>query len=104
MRFVAVTIAVPAEGRDMAIRVRIPRDFQDAASTGGEVDVDGSNVGELLQNLARKYPALRKRIFDSTGSVQRSLTVRVNGEDMLDIDGLYTDIHDGDDVVIAALQ
>jgi molybdopterin converting factor small subunit len=86
----------------MGIRVRLPGALRDAVGGASQVDADGSNLGELLQNLTRRFPALRGRIFDATGSIQRSVTVLVNGEDVLDLDGLYTDIHDADDVVITA--
>ena len=64
------------------------------------VDVDGSSVGEVLQNLAESHPDLRDRIFDDEGSVRRFVNVFANDEDIRFQDQLDTELSDGDQVSI----
>jgi molybdopterin synthase sulfur carrier subunit len=84
----------------MAISVRIPTPLRKYTGGDDTVEVDGTNVGEVLQNLAEQYPDMRERIFKDDGSVRRFVNVFANDEDIRFQDNLDTDVSDGDSVSI----
>ncbi len=71
-------------------------------STGGEreVSADGSNVGEVLRALATQHPATESQLFGEDGALNRYVNVYLNDEDVRVLDGLDTDVKEGDTLVI----
>ena len=71
-------------------------------STGGEREVEGtgSNVGELLRDLADKHPATQSQLFDESGALNRYVNVYLNDEDVRVLDGLDTPVGDSDTIMI----
>ena len=72
------------------------------ASVGGEREVPatGSNVGELLHDLASNHPATASQLFSDEGELNRYVNVYLNDEDVRVLDGLDTPVGDGDTLVI----
>ena len=58
-------------------------------------------VGELVESLEGSYPGMRERLLeDGTGELRRFVNVYVNGEDVRFLDGLATQLAEGDEVSI----
>jgi len=72
------------------------------ASVGGEKEIEasGSNVGEVLRSLAEQHPATESQLFSEEGGLNRYVNVYLNDEDVRVLDGLDTNVSDGDTVVI----
>ncbi|HZU40519.1 MAG TPA: ubiquitin-like small modifier protein 1 [Solirubrobacteraceae bacterium] len=83
----------------MPVTVRIPTQLREA--TGGEstAEVDGATVGEVLDALYDRYGELRTRIAED-GGLRRFVNVYVGGEDIRFMDGLDTQVSDGDEITI----
>jgi molybdopterin synthase sulfur carrier subunit len=83
----------------MAVTVKIPAQLR--AETGGEgqLEVDGSTVGEALDAVFDQHGGLRERITQD-GDLRRFVNVYVSGEDIRFRDGLDTEVADGDEVTI----
>ena len=83
----------------MAVTVKIPSQLREA--TGGEASatVDGETVGEVLDALYERYDELRARIAED-GGLRRFVNVYVGGEDIRFLDGLDTEVSDGEEVTI----
>lgn len=83
----------------MAVTVKIPTQLR--AATDGEAIamVDGETVGEVLDALYERYGELRSRIAED-GGLRRFVNVYVGGEDIRFLDGLETEVSDGDEVTI----
>ncbi len=83
----------------MAVNVKIPSQLR--AATGGDATaaVDGATVGEVLDSLYARYEELRSRIAED-GGLRRFVNVYVGGEDIRFLDGLQTEVQDGDEVTI----
>ncbi len=79
-------------------KVRIPPTLR--AEVGGErqVEADGGNVRELLDDLTTRYPALRTQLFEN-GAIAPFVNVYLEGEDVRTLDGLDTPVS-GDQTVI----
>jgi sulfur-carrier protein len=72
------------------------------ASVGGakEVEASGDNVGDVLRALADRHPATESQLFSEGGDINRYVNVYLNDEDVRVLEGLDTDVADGDTIVI----
>ena len=83
----------------MAITVKIPSQLRPATDGEGEVEVEGTTVGEALDAVFDQHEGLRERITED-GTLRRFVNVYVSGEDLRFQDGLDTELSDGDEVTI----
>jgi molybdopterin synthase sulfur carrier subunit len=83
----------------MSVEVRIPTILR--TYTGGEkiVTAEGSSLQELVANLDSSYPGIGERLLDESG-LRRFVNVYLNDEDVRFLDGLGTEVADGDSVTI----
>ena len=83
----------------MAVSVKIPTQLRAATDGDSMAEVEGSTVGEVLDALYERYGELRSRIAED-GGLRRFVNVYVGGEDIRFLDGLDTEVRDGDEVTI----
>jgi molybdopterin synthase sulfur carrier subunit len=83
----------------MAVKVKLPTQLRDAVGGQAEASADGATVGEVLEGLYAQHAELRERIADGDG-VRRFVNVYIRGEDIRFLDGLATEVSDGDEVTI----
>jgi sulfur-carrier protein len=83
----------------MAVSVKIPAQLRAVTGGEGELEVEGSTVGEALDAVFAQHEDLRERITDD-GGLRRFVNVYVSGEDIRFRDGLETEVNDGDEVTI----
>lgn len=83
----------------MAVEVRIPTILR--TYTGGEkvVTAEGSSLQELIANLDTTYAGIGERLIDESG-LRRFVNVYLNDEDVRFLEGLSTELSDGDSVTI----
>ena len=83
----------------MSVEVRIPTILR--SYTGGEkiVVAEGASLQELISSLDSTYAGIGERLVDESG-LRRFVNVYVNDEDVRFLDGLGTEISDGDSVTI----
>jgi len=58
--------------------------------TNGEskVEMESSNLGELVEKLDGAYPGFKDRLVDENGELRYFVNIYVNGEDVRFLDGL----------------
>jgi MoaD family protein len=83
----------------MAVSVKIPAQLRAVTGGEGELEVEGSTVGEALDAVFARHEDLRERITED-GGLRRFVNVYVSGEDIRFRDGLETEVSDGDEVTI----
>jgi MoaD family protein len=83
----------------MTVTVKIPAQLRGVTDGEGEVEVEGSTVGEALDAVYAEHDELRERITED-GGLRRFVNVYVSGEDIRFKDGLETALDDGDEVTI----
>jgi len=83
----------------VAVLVKIPTQLRSATAGESETHVEGSTVGEVLDALYEQFEELRERIAQD-GGLRRFVNVYVSGEDIRFLDGLETEVDDGDEVTI----
>jgi hypothetical protein len=86
----------------MAVKIRIFYPALQALLEGSdEAQAEGATVGECLEDLAGRYPAARKLLFDARGRLLKPVYVFVNAESLQKADLARTVT--GDDVLIVAI-
>ena len=83
----------------MPVTVKIPAQLRPATGGEGEIQVEGSTVGEALQGLIDAQEGRKARITQG-GDLRRFVNVYVSGEDIRFADGLETTVPDGAEVTI----
>lgn len=82
------------------VTVRIPTQLRSLTAGQAEITVDGSTVGEALAAAETTHPGLAGRLFDEDGQLRRFVNVFVADEDVRFLDGLDTEVDDGQTVSI----
>lgn len=80
--------------------IRIPPVLRPSVGGEREVQADGSTVGDVLEGLATAHPDTRSQLFGGDGELNRYVNVYLNDEDVRVLDGLSTNVGDGDVLVI----
>jgi len=83
----------------MAVTVKIPAQLRAVTDGEGEIEVEGSTVGEALDAVFAAHEDLRERIT-ADGTLRRFVNVYVSGDDIRFRDGLETSLDEGDEVTI----
>ncbi len=63
------------------------------------VDVDGSTVGQCLNNLMEKYPRIKPALFDKNGQLQSLVNLSINLQSVRS-EPLNTPLKPGDQLYI----
>jgi sulfur-carrier protein len=79
----------------MSLTVRIPTQLRPLTGGAGEVEVEGSTVGDALKALDAAHPGMADRLFDEAGNLRRFVNVFVADEDVRFLDGLATPVSPG---------
>jgi len=85
----------------MPVRVKVPTILR--KYVGGEAIVEangGRTVGEVLDDLERRYPGIKDRIVTGGGDLHRFVNVYVNQEDVRYLGSLEAEVREGDTVSI----
>ena len=80
--------------------VRIPPVLRPQTGGQPEVEVAGTDVGEVLRGLTAAHPGTEQQLFGEDGDLNRYVNVYLNDEDVRVLDGLGTSVRDVDTVVI----
>ena len=79
--------------------VRVPPVLRNEAGGAREVEASGSTVRELLEDLARRIPALGSRVYGD-GEIRSFVNVYVDGEDVRTRNGLDTPVRESSTVIL----
>ncbi|MCC9308565.1 MoaD/ThiS family protein [Kitasatospora sp. RB6PN24] len=83
----------------MAIEVRIPTILRTYTGGAKAVDGTGSSLGELIADLDVRHPGIADRLLDN-GELRRFVNVYLNDEDVRFLQGIGTELTDGDSITI----
>jgi adenylyltransferase/sulfurtransferase len=84
----------------MSVMVYIPTPFRRLAGNQVYVPAEGSNVGEVLDDLGSRYPGLRHMIFDESDEVPGHINIYVNNQEINSLQGKLTPLSDGDELAV----
>jgi molybdopterin synthase sulfur carrier subunit len=84
----------------MTVTVRIPTQLRELSGGEAEVTLEAGPLGEVLGALDAAHPGFAGRLFDDGGELRRFVNVFVADEDIRFLDGIGTEVADGQVVSI----
>jgi molybdopterin converting factor small subunit len=79
--------------------VRIPPTLRAEVGGARELDVSGETLREVLDELAGRFPALARQVYED-GDLAPFVNVYVDSEDVRTREGLETPVRDGSTVIL----
>jgi MoaD family protein len=70
------------------------------AGGAATVEAEGETVGQIVESLAKRYPAMAGQIVTDDGSLHKFVNVYKNDDDIRYLDKLDTKVADGDVISI----
>jgi MoaD family protein len=80
--------------------VRLPTPLRTYTQGKKEVEVEARTVEDALQRLTQLHPSLRQHLFDQQGELRLYVNLYVNDEDVRDLQGVKTEVQNGDRLMI----
>ena len=66
----------------MTVDVRVPNILRGATGGRAIVQASGATVGEVFEDLVKRYPQLRPQVLTDDGDLHRHLNVFLNDDDI----------------------
>jgi len=84
----------------VSVTVRIPAQLRTLTGGAGELSVAAGTVRGVIKALEADHPGFETRLLDDEGALRRFVNVFVADEDVRFLEGLDTDVADGQTVSI----
>ena len=78
--------------------VRLPQVLRQQADGQRAIEVEGATVGDAVQALVGRHPALAEQLLTPDGELHRFVNVYVNGRDVRYSGGLSTPVGAQDEI------
>jgi len=78
--------------------VRLPAVLRAQANGERAIEVDGSTIGDAVQSLVGRHPALAGQLLTPKGDLHRFVNVYLNGQDVRYLAGLKTPVGERDEI------
>ena len=84
----------------MSVKVRIPSPLRSFTNGADVVEMDGANIGDVLNGLKVKAAGIETRLFKGPNQLNRFVNVYLNDEDIRFLQNLETPVKAGDEISI----
>jgi molybdopterin converting factor small subunit len=84
----------------MGVRVYIPMPFRRATDNQDSIEARPGDVQGVLDEIETTYSGLRGLVRNEAGEVHHHVNIYVNSEAIEALQGLLTEVKDGDEVAI----
>lgn len=84
----------------MGVLVRIPTPLRRMTNGQDKVEMEESNLSDMIDKLEASYPGFKERLIDENGELRYFVNIYLNGEDVRFLEGLATAAKAGDEVSI----
>ena len=84
----------------MPVKIRIPSPLRSYTQGADVIETDGTNVGEVLDNLTARAGGIESRLFKGPKVLNRFVNVYLNDEDIRFLKNLETPVKSGDEISI----
>jgi molybdopterin converting factor small subunit len=82
------------------VSVHIPTALRAHVNDQARVDLEAGTIREILDRLVEQHPALRGRLLDDGGELNKFVNVYVNDEDVRFLESLGTVVEVGDSITL----
>ena len=84
----------------MAVSILVPAALRAYTDRQAEIEVSGSTTGEVIADLAAKYPDIRKHLYKDDNTLRDFINVFIGDTNIKEMGGLATPVKDGDSVML----
>ena len=84
----------------MSVDVRVPNILRGATGGRAIVQASGATVGEVFEDLVKRYPQLRPQVLTDDGDLHRHLNVFLNDDDIRYLGKLEAKVEADDTVTL----
>ena len=84
----------------MPVTIEIPTAFRRFTDGAPRVDCSAATIGEALETLTNRFPALSRHVRDESGQIRQFLNVYLNEEDIRFLGGESCSLKEGDRVLL----
>lgn len=84
----------------MGVVVRIPTPLRRMTNGQDKVEMEASNLVDMIEKLETSYPGFKERLIDENGELRYFVNIYLNGEDVRFLNGLATAAKSGDEISI----
>lgn len=78
------------------IILKIPAPLRAYTQGQNEIPVKGRTVADAMEDLVKQHPSLHAHLFNSNGEIRPFVNLFLNDENIRDLQGVQTPIHEGD--------
>ena len=82
------------------MRINLPSVLTPLAGGHQTLDATGDTVGQAIDDIARRFPALSPRLRDSHGAPYPFVTIYLNDEDIRFLGGFETPVRPSDELSV----
>jgi sulfur-carrier protein len=86
----------------MAVRFSLPTVLARLADGQTNLECDGATLGEVVADVAGRFPRLAPRLRDAAGGPYPFVTYYLNDEDIRFRSGFATPVQEGDEITVVA--
>jgi molybdopterin converting factor small subunit len=86
----------------MAVTFSLPTVLARLADGNATIDATGATLGEVVAQVAGRYPQLAPRLRDEAGGPYPFVTYYLNDEDIRFREGFATPVSAGDEITVVA--
>jgi molybdopterin converting factor small subunit len=80
--------------------LRIPTPLRTYTDGQAELDLQGSNVAEVMDDLVVRHPALRPHLFNGDGQLRPFVNLFLDEDNVKDLQGMETPLKAGDRLML----
>jgi MoaD family protein len=84
----------------MSVQVKIPTVLRKHTNGEAVLDASGATIRELIDDVGNRFPEFKDQVVAGDGNLHRFINVYANDEDVRYLNGLDTQVSDGDTVAI----
>lgn len=82
----------------MSIKVKLPSAIARYTGDQTEIESEGSTISEVIDNMEKMYPGIKRKFVDESGKVYRFVRIYLNKVDIRKLKGMDTPLSDGDEL------
>ena len=82
------------------VMIRIPAPLRRITNGLDRLELEATNLGEIIEGLESQYPGFKERLVDEAGELRYFVNIYLNGEDVRFLQGMGTTTTTGDEISI----